>query len=252
MATRTSSKRGSTAAPIVVSDLHKQYRRGSTLTPVLNGIDFVVEPGECVFLVGPSGSGKSTLLSILGCVLTPDRGTVHILGENLGLLDARRRTVLRRNRIGFVFQKFNLIHGLTALDNVCVPLFLQGARAAPARRRALELLERVGLADKVQSHPRNMSTGQCQRVALARALACNPDLILADEPTASLDAKTGLEAMTLLRDLTRREGKTAIVVTHDSRILSFADRVCHLENGRLQTDPTIHESASLGQLAGVR
>lgn len=218
---------------IQVAGLSKSYGRGGQTTPVLQGVDLEVQRGECVFLAGPSGSGKTTLLSILGCILTPDAGTIRMLGCDIQTISNRQRTLMRRDRIGFVFQKFHLIRGLTALDNVCVPLQLRGERPARARERGRHLLAAVGLADKIHALPKNLSTGQSQRVALARALAADPEIILADEPTASLDAASGQEAMALLRRLTTEEGKTAIVVTHDPRIFSFADRICHMENGRL-------------------
>ncbi len=213
--------------------VHKTYRQGGVTAAVLNGVDLTVHRGECVYLAGPSGSGKTTLLSILGCILTADRGALRLLGEDLAGLGPARRTAFRRDRIGFVFQRFHLIRGLTAADNVCVPLTLRGLTRREARRRALPLLEAVGLAPKADAHPRNLSAGQCQRVALARALAGDPELILADEPTASLDAANGQEVMGLLRELTTKQGKTAIVVTHDQRIFHFADRVFWLENGRV-------------------
>ncbi|MHB1038345.1 MAG: ABC transporter ATP-binding protein [Pirellulales bacterium] len=219
--------------PIVVQDLHKAYGRGASSTLVLEGVDLVIERGQCAFLVGPSGSGKTTLLSILGCILTSDQGSVRILGQDLGRLDNHQRTLLRRDRIGFVFQRFHLIRGLTALENVYVPLTLCGVSARVAARRAAELLDAVGLTGKAASHPRNLSAGQCQRVALARALAVNPDLILADEPTAALDSTNGTEVMKLLRQLTTAEGRTAVVVTHDTRIFDFADKIFHLDNGRI-------------------
>ena len=216
-----------------VEGLHKAYCRGTTTMPVLSGIDLTVRRGECVFLAGPSGSGKTTLLSILGCILSPDEGSVQILDQETTALRHDGRVALRRHRIGFVFQRFHLIRGLTALNNVCVPLTLQGKSRRAAHRHGLGLLEAVGLKDKAAAHPHNLSAGQCQRVALARALVGDPDLILADEPTASLDAKNGQEVMRLLRRLTTEEGKTAIVVTHDPRIFHFADRICSLENGRI-------------------
>jgi len=213
--------------------VHKSYQRGPNRTPVLVGVDLDVERGRCVYLAGPSGSGKTTLLSILGCILTPDEGRVRLFQKDLGTLDEAGRIALRRNRIGFVFQRFHLIRGLTALDNVCVPLVLGGARPKAAHARGMALLEAVALADKAHQHPQNLSTGQCQRVALARALVADPDLVLADEPTASLDGKNGQEVMSLLRRLTTEEGKTAVVVTHDQRIFHFADHVFQLENGRI-------------------
>jgi putative ABC transport system ATP-binding protein len=220
---------------ILASQLTKTYRRGGQETPVLAGVDLAVERGECVFLAGPSGSGKTTLLSILGCILTPDSGSVWLGGDDVAKLDGRQRTLLRRDRIGFVFQRFHLIRGLSALDNVCVPLRLRGQSSRAARERGRELLAQVGLSEKAHSLPNSLSTGQCQRVALARALATDPEIILADEPTASLDLASGQAAMQLLRKLTAEQGKAAVVVTHDARIFSFADRVCQMENGRLTT-----------------
>jgi putative ABC transport system ATP-binding protein len=214
-------------------DVHKVYLRGSTRTPVLQGVDLVVQRGECVYLAGPSGSGKTTLLSILGCILSADRGRVQIFDQDVGALDEAERIALRRDRIGFVFQRFHLIRGLTALHNACVPLVLQGMSHRAARKQAMNVLAAVGLADKAHAHPRNMSAGECQRVALARALVGDPHLILADEPTASLDAANGQQIMTLLRALTTEQGKTAVVVTHDQRIFPFADRIFRLENGRI-------------------
>jgi putative ABC transport system ATP-binding protein len=220
-------------APVRLEAVYKSYRRGSTVTPVLEGIDLAVERGECVYLTGPSGSGKTTLLSIVGCILTPDRGRVAILGRDVLAQSTEDRAVLRRDRLGFVFQRFHLIRGLSALENVCVPLTLRGASPRAASRRGMALLEAVGLADRPHADPRSMSAGQCQRVALARSLACDPEILLADEPTASLDAANGQQVMELFRRLTTAEGKTAVVVTHDPRILHFADRVIRLDNGRL-------------------
>ena len=229
---------------IYAQDVHKVYRRGTTRAPVLRGVDLAVERGRCVYLAGPSGSGKTTLLSILGCILTPDQGQVRLFDRDITTLDETGRIALRRNRIGFVFQRFHLIRGLTALDNTCVPLVLRGAKPKAAHQRGMVLLEAVGLADKAHEHPRNLSTGQCQRVALARALVGDPDLVLADEPTASLDAENGQEVMGLLRRLTTEEGKTAVVVTHDQRIFHFADHLFRLENGRIIEAERPQESSS--------
>jgi putative ABC transport system ATP-binding protein len=211
----------------------KTYHRGATAARVLDGVNLRVERGKCVFLAGPSGSGKTTLLSILGCILSADEGRIDILGHDLSTLSPNDRTTLRRDRIGFVFQQFHLIRGLTACENIGVPLVLRGTSPQIARRRALQLLDAVGLAGKANSHAHNLSAGQCQRVALARALANDPDLILADEPTASLDAASGQSMMELLRRLTAQENRTAIVVTHDPRIFGFADQLYWLENGRI-------------------
>jgi putative ABC transport system ATP-binding protein len=214
-------------------DVRKQFARGGVVTEVLCGIDLTVERGSCTFLIGPSGCGKSTLLSILGCVLTPDTGDVRILGNSLRSLDGRRRELLRRDKIGFVFQRFHLLRGLTALENVCVPLTLQGQSPWNARRRGLELLDAVDLSPQAHCDTRRLSHGQCQRVALARALANDPELILADEPTAALDEASGWQVMELMSRLLRDFQKTAVVVTHDARIHRFADRILRMEDGRL-------------------
>jgi putative ABC transport system ATP-binding protein len=231
------------ASPTIrLRGVQKAYRRGAVAAAVLEGVDLTVARGECAYLAGPSGSGKTTLLSILGCILAADEGRVELFGQNIAALDPHQRTLLRRDRIGFVFQRFHLIRGLTALENVCVPMTLRGVAARAARLRAVGLLEAVGLGKRIDAHPRTLSAGQCQRVAIARALANDPELVLADEPTASLDAKNGQEIMQLLRRLVAQGGKTAVVVTHDPRIFSFADQIHWLENGRIvecasQLDP---------------
>jgi putative ABC transport system ATP-binding protein len=222
----------------------KTYRRGGTAVRVLDGVDLRVERGQCVFLAGPSGSGKTTLLSILGCMLSADEGRVEVFGCDLSSLKPQQCTAWRRDRIGFVFQRFNLIRGLTACENVGVPLVLRGVQPRLVRERAMSLLEAVGLTDKANVQPSNLSAGQCQRVALARALANDPDLILADEPTASLDATNGHEVMELLRQLTTRRNRTVVVVTHDPRIFCFADHIYWLDNGRIADRP---ESAAGAQ-----
>jgi putative ABC transport system ATP-binding protein len=218
---------------VALRGVSKSYVRGSATSRVVDDVDLTVEQGECVFLLGPSGSGKSTVLSIIGCVLTADSGSVRLFGNDVSCLSPDESAVLRRQHIGFVFQRFHLIRGLSAIENVSVPLTLAGCSAARARRRASDLLAMVDLSDKLDVQPNRLSVGQCQRVALARALAAEPDLILADEPTAALDAQAGHQALELLRRMTVGAGKTVIVVTHDLRILSFADRILRMENGRL-------------------
>ena len=230
-------------SPVNVADVHKSYRRGNTDVSVLAGVNLRIESGQCVFLTGPSGSGKSTLLSILGCILTADSGEVRLFDIESSSLDERSRVHLRRNRIGFVFQRFQLIRGLSALENITVPMVLRGDTPREMRERATELLEAVGLQAHSRAHPNQLSSGQCQRVAMARALALNPDLILADEPTAALDSQNGHEVMQLLRRLTTTRGKTAVVVTHDQRIFSYADRLCRLDEGKL-TETTIKRRAN--------
>jgi putative ABC transport system ATP-binding protein len=187
-------------------------------------------------LVGPSGSGKSTLLAILGCLLTADSGDVSICGQSLRNASPAMLSATRRKHIGFVFQRFQLLAGLCAEDNVAIPLSLQGMTAHEARARAGLLLESVGLADRRRSLPSQLSPGQCQRVALARAISTSPAVLLADEPTASLDSHSGQEIMQLLAQLVRGSQTAAVVVTHDPRIRSFADRVCAMQDGQLVED----------------
>jgi len=209
----------------------KSYVIGGQSRPVLDGIDFHLNPRECVFLTGPSGSGKTTLLSILGLLLTSDSGELNLRGKRVDGLSEVERTLVRRERIGFVFQRFQLINGLTAEDNVAIPLAMDGIALPESRRRAGDLLCRMGLEDHRTALPSSMSPGQCQRVALARAVIAEPELILADEPTAALDGKSGKAVMELLRELTTEFATSTVVVTHDPRIYDYADRICEMENG---------------------
>ncbi|MFQ5731041.1 MAG: ABC transporter ATP-binding protein [Planctomycetaceae bacterium] len=226
---------------IQANGLHKSYRTGGVQIPVLTGIDLTVTHGECLFLVGPSGSGKTTLLSILGCVLSSDAGTLEILGQDVSRLSSTAQARFRRERIGFVFQRFHLFDGLRVWENVRIVFDLLGRSHVEGKRVALDLLERVGLKDRTHHRVNQLSMGQRQRVAIARALAANPDLILADEPTASLDAESGQNAMSILKELCRELQKTVVVVTHDSRIFPLADRILSLDAGRIA-----HESKSTG------
>lgn len=212
--------------------IQKSYGTGAVTTPVLTGIDLRVVRGECVFLAGPSGSGKTTLLSILGCILSADAGELRLLGENVTNWSRRQMARFRRERLGFVFQRFHLFNGLRAWENVGVAMDLLGYSQRRAKKESLRLLESVGLSDRAYHHVSQLSLGQRQRVALARALAGDPDIIMADEPTASLDFASGLNAMKILKDLTANLGKTVLVVTHDARIYPFADRILTMENGR--------------------
>jgi putative ABC transport system ATP-binding protein len=229
-----------TAAPtlsraIDVRGLTKTYGEGAVAFQALKGVDFRADEGEFVILSGPSGSGKTTLLSILGCVLVPTSGEVSLFGHDVAHAKERDLPFLRLALIGFIFQGFNLVASLSASENVELVLRLRGLSASAARRQAGELLERVGLADKLRSLPRDLSGGQRQRVAIARALSGSPPLVLADEPTAALDAQAGQNAMELLRELTREHKTTVVVVTHDNRIFRFADRRVHIEDGRLSS-----------------
>ncbi|NES81627.1 MAG: ABC transporter ATP-binding protein [Moorea sp. SIO2B7] len=207
------------------------FKSGSERFHALKGIDLEIKKGEIQLLMGPSGSGKTSLLSILAGILTPTSGSVHLLGEDITRLGRNKLSRFRRSNIGFVFQGFNLFPALTASENVQVALNVKGIRGGAARKQALTLLEQVGLADKANLRPRDLSGGQKQRVAIARALAGNPPLIMADEPTAALDSQNGQAVIELLRRLAKESNCTVLIVTHDPRIVDFADRVVYLEDG---------------------
>ncbi len=224
-------------AAIDVCDLAKTYGSGASAFQALKGVDFRVNAGEFVMLSGPSGSGKTTLLSILGCVLTATSGRVRLMGEDISRATEGDLPRLRREYIGFVFQAHNLIASLTAQENVSLLLEMRGYETSAARAASGKLLDDVGLGEKLKSKPADLSGGQRQRVAIARALAGSPPIILADEPTAALDAQNGLKVTETLRALAKEHGHTVVVVTHDSRIFHLADRIVHIEDGLIQ-EPT--------------
>ncbi len=216
---------------IVARDVHKSFGTGPQRSPVLRGVSMEAARGETIFLVGPSGSGKTTLLSILGCILTPDCGSVEVLGREVATMTAAQLTAFRRDNLGFIFQSFNLFPTLSAQDNVALSLAMRGASATAATQRAGELLNEVGLWPRRNARPAQMSGGECQRVAVARALAGDPAVLFADEPTAALDAENGQAVMRLLTRLVDERGVTLVVVTHDNRIFRYADRIVRLEDG---------------------
>jgi len=218
---------------IEVRNLVKTYESGAASARALDGIDLDVHPGELMLLMGPSGSGKTTLVSIMGAILRPTSGSVRIQGEEIAALGESALPRVRLNHIGFVFQGFNLFPTLTAGENVELALDLKGIRGAKARQRSKELLEQVGLGDKLRSYPSNLSGGQKQRVAIARALAGDPEIILADEPTAALDSHSGRVVMEMIRSLAHDRGRAVVIVTHDNRVLEYADQVVHIEDGRV-------------------
>jgi putative ABC transport system ATP-binding protein len=220
-------------AAISVRQLTKKYDEGATGTLALRGIDFDVREGELLMLMGPSGSGKTTLLSIMGCILTATSGSVRIAGREVAGLREKELPALRLEHIGFVFQGFNLFPTLTAGENVELMLDLKKIPAAQSKRRAQELLDQVSLAEKYSSFPADLSGGQKQRVAIARALAGDPGIILADEPTAALDSHTGRTVMEMMSDLAHKSGRAVVIVTHDSRVLHFADRIVKIEDGMI-------------------
>jgi putative ABC transport system ATP-binding protein len=210
----------------------KRYGQGHTAFWALRDVDLDVRSGEFTVLMGPSGSGKTTLLSIVGCLLAPTEGSVEICGERADSLDERSLPRVRREKIGFVFQGFNLLGSLNALENVEVPILICGRKRVLARGKAQELLDAMGLRGKERQLPEDLSGGEKQRVAIARALATEPRIVLADEPTAALDTRTGLQIMGLLRERAHR-GVAVLVVTHDLRLETLADRVVRLEDGRI-------------------
>ncbi|MBK7861861.1 MAG: ABC transporter ATP-binding protein [Archangiaceae bacterium] len=227
---------------IEVRKLRKAYGGGALAQTVLHDVDLSVRSGEVLMLVGPSGSGKTTLLSILGCVLTPSGGSVQLAGHELMGVPEASLPMMRLRYIGFIFQSHNLLPSLSALDNVRLPLLLRGWSSGRATAESTELLESVGLRDKLVCLPSQLSGGQAQRVAIARALAGRPPIILADEPTAALDAHTGQGVMETLTRLAHEGGHTVVVVTHDNRIFKFGDRIVRIEDGRI-TEDTAHANA---------
>lgn len=214
--------------------LARRYQMGKTAVDALRGVDLAVQPGEFVALVGPSGSGKSTLLHLIGGLVRPTGGEVWVNGLELGRSSDQQLVVYRRDTLGFVFQGFNLLAIKTAWENVAVPLMLAGVPLVQRRARALTLLTQLGLGQRADHRPAELSGGEQQRVAIARALANRPRLILADEPTGNLDSRTGGEIMGLLRRLVREEGLTLLLVTHDMGVARYADRIVHLRDGAVQ------------------
>ncbi len=223
-----------------LESVSKSYQHRGRFVAALDNASLEIEPGDFVAVVGPSGSGKSTLLLVLGGMLSPSAGKVYLNGESLYDLSPNQRAELRRQKIGFVFQTFNLVPYLTALENVQIPLFLAGLDNTDQDRRAAELLERVGLGDRLDHKPPELSIGQQQRVALARVLANDPEIILADEPTGNLDPEAGRQILDLLVQM-NREGRTVVMVTHDPRAAARANRTLRLDSGQISTCPPVEE-----------
>jgi len=221
-------------AAIAIKGVEMALQSGRQVLHIIQGVDWEIPGGNIQLLMGPSGSGKTTLLSILAGLLTPTQGKVYLLGEEITKLSRSKLARFRLQHIGFIFQDFNLFPALTAAENIEVVLNIKGIKGRVARHQAQALLEQVGLADKSKQKPRDLSGGQKQRVAIARALAGHPQLIMADEPTASLDSASGHAVMELLRKLAKEEGATVLIVTHDPRIIDVADRVAHLDEGVLK------------------
>ena len=221
-------------AIVEMSQVTKEYPLGKLTVKALHGIDLTVKSGEFAVIAGPSGSGKTTCLNLIGCVDTPTTGTVQIAGRVTTSLSDGQLTELRLNKIGFIFQSFNLINVLDVFQNVEFPLLLQGTLSAAERKKRVdEMVEKVGLTKQVRQRPNELSGGQRQRVAIARALVTRPALILADEPTANLDSATGTQIIDLMHDLNRREGTTFIFSTHDPKVMNRAERIIRVADGRI-------------------
>jgi putative ABC transport system ATP-binding protein len=221
-------------AEVIGVGLTKVFGTGETAVTALYEANIRLRRGEVVMLVGPSGSGKTTLLSILGCVLAPTQGHLQLFGETVEHASERRLAAVRRRKVGFVFQGHNLIGALSGVDNVALPLRLNGMPKAEALARAHALLDTVALGPREHALPEQLSGGERQRVAVARALSIEPPLVLADEPTASLDAENGRRVTELLTGLARDSDAAVLVVTHDERIFDLADRILHIEDGRIR------------------
>ena len=217
---------------IELKNVQKVYPMGEVSVPALRGISLTIHPGEFVAIMGPSGSGKSTLMHLLGCLDLPSDGVVQLDGKDITKLDEDTLAQIRGQKIGFVFQTFNLIPTLTALENVELPLFFQGVAREQRRARAAELLRKVGLDGRLHHNPAQLSGGERQRVAIARALANDPEIILADEPTGNLDSESGEAILQLLKQL-NEEGRTIILVTHNPEAAAYAHRIVRIKDGRL-------------------
>jgi putative ABC transport system ATP-binding protein len=224
-----------TAGVIAMSGITKVYDTGKIRVEALKGVDLNIGAGEFVAIVGPSGSGKSTLMNLIGCLDTPTRGTYLLRDKEVAGLDKNELAKIRNQRVGFVFQNFNLLPQITAFENVEMPLMFGGVPRKERKERVHALLEKVGLADRMEHRPTELSGGQMQRVAVARALAMNPDIVLADEPTGNLDTSSGGDVMSLFEELWK-QGRTMIVITHDAALARRAGRIVEIRDGAIVSD----------------
>ena len=235
-------------AILKLTDICKDYYQGKEPVPVLKHINMTVERGEYLAIMGPSGSGKTTLMNLIGCLDVPTSGTYELDGQDLKNLNDDALADIRNRHIGFVFQSFHLLPKMNALDNVALPLLYAGVPLKERRERAAEALRSVGLEDRMDFFPNQMSGGQCQRVAIARAIAGNPDLLLADEPTGALDTKSGYQIMDIFRQLSEK-GITIIMITHEPSIAQCADKIYHILDGELRTDTEVPPEGGHGHEA---
>jgi putative ABC transport system ATP-binding protein len=240
------TERGTTMpepAMLELSGVTKEYRVGGQAVRALDDVGLRIETGEFTSIIGPSGSGKSTLLHLLGALDSPDAGSIRFRGEEIGALDEEQQSAFRRHQVGFVFQFFNLLPTLSAWENVAIPKLLDGTGLRKAKPRALELLDRVGLAERAEHRPAELSGGQMQRVAVARALIMDPPLILADEPTGNLDSKTGAAILELLAEIAGA-GSSVVMVTHDMGAVTYCDRVITLRDGRIGSNDKVERTVN--------
>lgn len=221
---------------VALQNVSKQYVMGETTVRALRGLDLNINSGEFVAIAGPSGSGKSTLMHMIGALDIPDQGRVLLDGRDISEYDENELADLRGNKVGFVFQTFNLIHTLSSLENVALPLTFHGVERAQREERAAELLDMVGLGDRLDHKPAELSGGEQQRVSIARALINDPDILLADEPTGNLDSETGKDIMGLIKGLNKDRGTTIVVVTHNPRDAEYADRIVNMIDGKINND----------------
>jgi putative ABC transport system ATP-binding protein len=221
---------------IKVRNLNKEFGTKNTVVQAVKDVSMNVGQGEVLMILGPSGSGKTTLLSMIGCILTPTSGDIYIDGEKISDLPENELPKIRKKKIGFVFQSFNLLKSLTVQENVEIALNLNGTQSNEAKTKAKELLTAVGLGERLSFFPAELSGGEKQRVSIARALANDPKIVLADEPTGNLDSKAGQKIGSILKDLAKNHNKSVIIVTHDNRIENLADKILRLEDGTIKNE----------------
>ena len=227
---------------IRIEDVHKDYYMGSTVVKALNGVSIHIEPQEFVSIMGPSGSGKSTLMNIIGILDRPSSGRYLLDGQDVSNMTRNQLATIRNRKIGFIFQTFNLLPKKTALQNVELPLIYGGVSRKKRKQRAIDMLDQVGLKDRMNHRPSELSGGQRQRVAIARALVTNPSIIFADEPTGNLDSETSKEIMEILASLNHDHNVTVFVVTHEADIAAYADRIVHIRDGLIYSDERVESS----------